>query len=74
MMTINRPLKDKFMSAMDEQILRAAKEIMVKFIETGRVSPSGFSDMFKSVYSTIHEAVKSPAKAAEAGTQPPEPL
>jgi DNA topoisomerase VI subunit B len=42
---------------MDEQILRAAKEIIVKFIETGRVSPSGFSEAFKSIYQTVHEAV-----------------
>lgn len=46
------------MSSMDEQILRAAKEIMVKFIETGRVSPSGFSEAFKSVYDTVAAAVK----------------
>jgi hypothetical protein len=48
------------MSAMDEQILRAAKEIVVKFIETGRVSPSGFSEMFRSVYNTILDSVKNP--------------
>ena len=47
------------MSSMDEQILRAAKEIIVKFIETGRVSPSGFSEAFKSVYDTVAAAVKS---------------
>jgi hypothetical protein len=46
------------MSAMDEQILRAAKEIVVKFIETGRVSPAGFPEMFKSVYNTILDSVK----------------
>lgn len=46
------------MSSMDEQILRAAKEIMVKFIETGRVSPSGFSEAFKSVYDTVAATVK----------------
>jgi hypothetical protein len=46
------------MSSMDEQILRASKEIIVKFIETGRVSPSGFSEAFKSVYDTICAAVK----------------
>lgn len=45
------------MSSMDEQILRAAKEIAVKFIETGRVSPNGFSDAFKAIYQTVYEAV-----------------
>ena len=45
------------MSSMDEQILRAAKEIVVKFIETGRVSPNGFADAFKAIYQAVCEAV-----------------
>jgi hypothetical protein len=55
---------------MDEQILRASKEIIVKFIETGRVSPSGFSEAFKSVYDTITQAVKgTPEDADSTGTK-----
>ena len=50
-------IKGADMSSMDEQILRAAKEIAVKFIETGRVSPNGFSDAFKAIYQTVYEAV-----------------
>ena len=46
------------MGSIDEQILRAAKEIVVKFIETGRVSPTGFHDTFPSVYATIAKAAK----------------
>lgn len=46
------------MSAIDEQILRTAKEIVVKFIETGRVSPTTFHETFKSIYGTIREAVR----------------
>jgi len=45
------------MASMDEQILRAAKEIVVKFIETGRVSPTGFHEAFKNIYSTINDTV-----------------
>jgi hypothetical protein len=45
------------MANQDEQILRASKEIMVKFIETGRISPTGFSEAFKSIYRTVHETV-----------------
>ena len=45
------------MSSMDEQILRAAKEIVVKFIETGRISPGGFHEAFHSIYQTITDAV-----------------
>jgi hypothetical protein len=43
---------------MDEHILKTTKEIVVKFIETGRISPSGFSESFKSIYQTIDETVK----------------
>ena len=46
------------MASIDEQILRAAKEIVVKFIESGRLSPTGFGDTFKDVYRTIEETVK----------------
>jgi hypothetical protein len=46
------------MSAMDEHILKTTKEIVVKFIETGRISPSGFPESFKSIYQAIDETVK----------------
>ncbi len=46
------------MASIDEQILRTAKEIVVKFIEAGRVSPAGFMETFKSIYLTIEETVK----------------
>lgn len=46
------------MASMDEQILRAAKEIVVKFIEAGRVSPTGFDEAFKQIHTTIGAAVK----------------
>ena len=46
------------MASLEEQVLRASKEIVVKFIEVGRVSPSGFPELFKSVYRTIDRAVK----------------
>ncbi len=46
------------MGKIDELIFRATKEIMVKFIESGRVSPTGFHETFKAVYNTIEETVK----------------
>ncbi len=46
------------MKPIDEQILRAAKEIVVKFIEMGRVSPSNFHESFKDIYITVDETVK----------------
>jgi hypothetical protein len=46
------------MASMDEQILRATKEIVVKFIEGGRISPAGFPDFFKNIYQTVHDTAK----------------
>jgi hypothetical protein len=51
--------KEKMMGSMDEHILKTAKEITVKFIETGRISPAGFNEAFKSIYKAVEEAVKS---------------
>ncbi len=46
------------MANIDEQILRAAKEIVVKFIEAGRVSPSGFHETFRDIYHTVEKTTK----------------
>ena len=48
-------------SSQDEQILRAAKEIVVKFIETGRISPTGFPEAFKAIYRAVDKTVKQSA-------------
>ena len=46
------------MASIDEQILRATKEIVVKFIENGRISPSGFHETFESIYHTVEKTAK----------------
>lgn len=46
------------MASLDEQILRTTKEIMVKFIEVGRVYPASFHDTFRNVYQTVERTVK----------------
>jgi hypothetical protein len=46
------------MRSIDELILRSTKEIVVKFIETGRVGPAGFQETFKAVYKTVEQTVK----------------
>jgi len=51
------------MSAINEQILRASKEIAVKFIEAGRISPSGFPELFKTIYFAVEETVNGQRKA-----------
>lgn len=50
------------MASIDEQILRTTKEIIVKFIEVGRVSPTGFNETFKDVYNTIKETASGSEK------------
>lgn len=53
------------MRSLDETILRTTKEITVKFIEMGRISPVTFSENFKNIYQTVNETVK-----AEQASQP----
>jgi hypothetical protein len=45
------------MATLQEQILRASKEIIVKFIETGRVSPNSFEETFRSIHTTVKKTV-----------------
>jgi len=58
-------------SSIDEHILRTAKEIVVKFIEVGRVSPTTFDESFKSIFKTVNICVKelqhSPSKKNDTG-------
>jgi hypothetical protein len=66
------------MGNIDEQILRATKEIVVKFIEAGRVSPSGFHETFKDIYHTVEKTTKGSMKqsgnaAAAESEQPNKP-
>jgi len=44
--------------SIDEQILKTSKEIVVKFIEAGRVSPTGFPEIFQTIYQTVQQTVK----------------
>ena len=63
-------MKRADMSSIEEQILKATKEIVVKFIEAGRVSPTGFDETFKNIYKTVEKTVKGPdAEAPEAEKQ-----
>ncbi len=43
----------------DEAILKVAKEIVVKFIEVGRLSPSNFGETFQEIYKAVHDTVRS---------------
>lgn len=42
----------------EEIILKVCKEIVVKFIEVGKVSPANFETTFNKVYETIEKRVQ----------------
>jgi len=58
---------------MDEQILRASKEIAVKFIEVGRLSPGSFAETFKIIYQAIEETVSGSPSETDVETRESKP-
>ncbi len=55
----------------DEKILKMTKEILVKFIELGRVSTTNFDEHFRSVFWTIKNTMVS-AKLPEIDLSSPD--
>lgn len=51
------PVQGAVMKKLDEHVLKITKEIVAKFIEVGRVSPTTFDEVFKSVFKSVKEAV-----------------
>jgi len=47
----NRPVTD-------EAIFKASKEIVVKFIEVGRLTPANFEETYERVFQTVKESAK----------------
>ncbi|WP_462325294.1 hypothetical protein [Desulfoplanes sp.] len=45
------------MDKTEQQALQVTKEILVKFIEVGRISPNNFSDHFATIYNEILHTV-----------------
>jgi hypothetical protein len=45
--------------ASEETILKVAKEIVVKFIEVGRLSPANFGETFETIYRAVRDTVRS---------------
>lgn len=46
------------LSPRQDALLKASKEIVVKFIESGRLSVTSFAETFRHVYETIEETVE----------------
>ncbi len=47
----NRPVTD-------EAIFKVTKEIVVKFIEVGRLTPANFEETYQRVYATVKKSVR----------------
>jgi len=43
----------------DEAIFKVTKEIVVKFIEVGRVTPVNFAETYTRVFETVRKSVRS---------------
>jgi|GEM_PF-1442606 len=55
------------MSKKDELILKTVKEIVVKFIEVGNISPSSFDIHFPKIYKTVRNTAEPHTDCKEAG-------
>lgn len=42
----------------DDAILKVAKEIVVKFIEVGRISPANVDEAFREIYQSVYDTVR----------------
>ncbi len=62
------------MASTDDQILRTAKEIAVKFIETGRVSHTSFPEVFDTIYNAVKDTVVKYDNRKEKKDQSPGPM
>ncbi|MGB9499037.1 MAG: conjugal transfer protein TraB [Dissulfuribacterales bacterium] len=54
----------------DELILKTAKEIVVKFIEMGNISPASFHDHFKNIFKTVEKTIKKSDSNSETHEKP----
>jgi hypothetical protein len=45
----------------EEMVLKVSKEIVIKYIEIGRLALGNFDEAFRSIYATVRDTVQ-PAK------------
>lgn len=45
-------------SVSDDAIFKVTKEIVVKFIEVGRMTPANFDEIYNRVYETVRKSVR----------------
>jgi len=46
----------------EDAILKVAKEVVIKFIEVGRLSPGNFAETFQEIYTSVRSTVRDSAK------------
>jgi hypothetical protein len=51
-------MADKEKKIADEVLLKVAKEIAIKFIEVGRLTPSTFDATFEKIYAGVKKSVE----------------
>jgi len=57
--TVESASPPSFKPVSEESILKVAKEVVVKFIEVGRLTPTNFEETFRSVYLAVRDSVRS---------------
>lgn len=55
------------MDKVRSQALQVAKEIVVKFVETGRISPGNFAEHFGPIYEEVLRVISRGAASAPIG-------
>lgn len=55
-MTEQTPAPEKPVS--EEAIVKVAKEVAIKFIEVGRLTPGNFNETFKDLYNGIKATIR----------------
>ncbi len=55
-----RTMSDREKTISDELLLKVSKEIAVKFIEVGRLTPATFESSFEKIYNSIKKTVEKP--------------
>lgn len=56
------PPKEQNINKLNKEALQVSKEIVVKFIETQRISPANFADIFPSIHKVVLETIKTGQK------------
>jgi hypothetical protein len=49
--------EERGMRPEDELAMKVAKEIVIKFIEVGKVSVSSFDEVFRQVYASVRDSL-----------------